>query len=194
MLQVILDVETKQIFDDVGGYFPEKLGISFAGACIREQNSQKGDMRGYFEQDLPDLFTLLEKADVIIGFNVIGFDLPALAPYYQGDLLSMPTLDLLVRIKESAGHRISLDAVAQETLGIGKSGDGLDAIKYYREGDLDALQKYCLQDVAVTRDLYDAGLQKGKVQFKNKWNRLIDCPVDFSFTPQKELGLQMALL
>ncbi|MFZ1721842.1 MAG: hypothetical protein WAU07_05045, partial [Microgenomates group bacterium] len=100
----------------------------------------------------------------------------------------------LTRIKNSAGHRIKLDAVSQETLGIGKSGDGLDAIKYYKNKNWDALEKYCLQDVAVTRDIYDVGLQKGSVRFKNKWNRLIDCPVDFSFSAQKDAGIQMSLI
>lgn len=194
MLQVVLDVETKQTFDDVGGYFPEKLGISFVGVTVRSGFSGKGEAKGFFEQDLPDLFPLLEKADVIIGFNIDGFDMPTMTDYYAGDISQLPTLDLLTRIKDSAGHRIGLDAVAQETLGIGKSGDGLDAIKYYRSGQLDKLKDYCLQDVAVTRDIYDYGLQKGQVKFRNKWNRLIECPVDFSFTVDKDHGVQMSLI
>lgn len=194
MLQVILDVETKKTFEEVGGYFPEKLEISFVGTCIRSSSLEKGEMRGFFENDFPALFDLLERADVLIGFNIDGFDMPALNAYYQADISSLSTLDLLERIKKQAGHRISLDAVAQETLGTGKNGSGLDAIKYYKEGNLEALEKYCLQDVAVTRDLYDYGYQKGHVKFRNKWNRLIQCPVDFSVTIQKNAGLQMSLL
>lgn len=194
MLQVILDVETKKTFDEVGGYFPDRLGISFVGACVREHFGEPGEMMSFFEQDLPDLFPLLEKADVIVGFNVDGFDMPTFAPYYTGDITSIPTLDLLTRIKKSAGHRIGLDAVAQETLGISKTGDGLDAIKYYKNGELDKLAAYCLQDVKVTRDVYDHGLSKGLIKFRNKWNRLIECPVDFSFTPAQNTGIQMSLL
>lgn len=194
MLQVVLDVETKLAFEDVGGFFPEKLGISFVGVCIRNSNRDEGELRGYFEDQFPALFELLERADVIIGFNIDGFDMPALNAYYQADINSIPTLDLLDRIKKQAGHRISLDAVAQATLGIGKSGSGLDAIRYFREGNLKALKEYCLQDVAVTRDIYDYGLQKGHVKFRNKWNRLIECPVDFSFVPQKNAGLQLSLI
>lgn len=194
MLQLILDVETKKTFDEVGGFFPDRLGISFVGVCVREGNSGKGEMRSYWEKDLPELFPLLEKADVVIGFNVDNFDMQTFVPYYSADITKIPTLDLLVKIKESAGHRIGLDAVAKETLGIGKTGDGLDAIKYYNTQQWDKLEKYCLQDVAVTRDVYDFGLQKGHVKFKNKWNRLIECPVDFSFTPKKDAGVQMSLL
>jgi DEAD/DEAH box helicase domain-containing protein len=194
MLQVILDVETKLSFEEVGGFFPDRLGISFVGVCLREGSSGTGEMQGYFEQDLPNLFPILEQADVVIGFNVDGFDMQTFANYYQGDISKIPTLDLMTKIKDSVGHRIGLDAVAQETLGIGKSGSGLDAIKYYKNGQLQKLKEYCLQDVAVTRDIYDYGLSKGMVKFRNKWNRLISCPVDFSFTPQKNAGIQMSLV
>lgn len=193
MLQVILDVETKKTFDEVGGYFPDRLGISFVGVCVRDGQSGGGEMQSYFERDLPKLFPLLERADVVIGFNVDGFDMQTFVPYYSGDITTIPTLDLMVRIKNSIGHRIGLDAVAKETLGVGKTGDGLDAIKYYKNKQWDELEKYCLQDVAVTRDIYDVGMQKGQVKFRNKWNRLIECPVDFSFTPKKEAGVQMSM-
>ena len=194
MLQIILDVETKKIFDEVGGFFPDRLGISFVGVCVREGFSGPGEMQSYFEDDLPKLFPLLEKADVVIGFNIDNFDMQTLVPYYTGDITRIPTLDLLTRIKDSAGHRISLDAVATETLGIGKSGSGLDAVKYYNEHKWDELEKYCLQDVAVTRDVYDYGRSNGGVIFRNKWNRKIECPVDFSFTPRQNSGVQMSLL
>jgi len=194
MLQIFLDVETKRTFDEVGGYFPEKLGISFVGIEIRDSLSGQAEPRGYFEKDLPQLFPILEKADVIVGFNIDGFDMPSMTDYYSGDILQLPTLDLMDRIKKSVGHRIGLDAVAQETLGIGKTGDGLDAIKYYQTGQLDKLRDYCLQDVAVTRQLYDYGLQKGRVKFRNRWNRMIECEVDFSYTPEQNHGVQMSLI
>lgn len=193
MLELILDVETKKTFDEVGGYFPDRLGISFVGVCVRDGYGS-GQMQSYFEKDLPDLFPLLERADVVIGFNIDSFDMPTFTNYYSGDISKIPTLDVMTRIKDSVGHRIGLDAVAKETLGIGKTGDGLDAIKYYQTQQWEKLEKYCLQDVAVTRDVYDYGLKKGQVKFRNKWNRLIECPVDFSFTPKKDAGIQMSLI
>ena len=194
MLQVILDVETKKTFDEVGGFFPDRLEVSFVGVNIRQQFGEVGEMKGFFEDDLPELFPLLEKADVLVGYNIDGFDMPSLAPYYTGDIESFPTLDIMDRIKDSFGHRIKLDSVAKETLGVGKIGDGLDAIKYYQNQQFEKLKKYCLQDVHVTRDVYDFGMQKGQVKFRNKWNRLIECSVDFSFTPSKNAGVQMSLL
>ncbi len=194
MKHLFLDVETKQTFDEVGGYFPEKLGVSFVGIELRDGFSGPVKAQGFFEEDLPALFPLLEKADVVVGFNIDGFDMPTLVEYYPGDISQIPTLDLMGRIKDSVGHRIGLNDVAQETLGIGKTGDGLDAIKYYQTGQKDKLRDYCLQDVKVTRELYDYGIQKGLVKFRNKWNRLVICEVDFSFTPEKENGVQMSLL
>lgn len=194
MLQVILDVETKKTFDEVGGYFPDRLGISFVGVCVRHNFGEPGEMQSYFEKDIPRHFPLLEQADVVIGFNIDGFDMPTFTSYYTGDISKIPTLDVMDRIKDSIGHRISLDAVAKETLGVGKSGDGLDAIKYYKNQQWDKLEQYCLQDVKVTRDVFDYGYKNGMVKFRNKWNRLIDCQVDFSVKPRKDAGMQMALL
>ena len=194
MLQVILDVETKKAFDEVEGNFPDRLGISFVGINIRHDFGEKGEMKSFFENDLPDLFPILEKADVIVGYNIDDFDLTALSPYYSGDIETFPTLDLMDRIKNSFGHRIKLDSVAKETLGRGKTGNGLDAIKYYKNNQLDKLEAYCLEDVRVTRDIYDYGVKTGTVKFRNKWNRFIECEVDFSFTPKKNNGVQMALI
>ena len=194
MLQVILDVETKKTFDDVGGFFPERLGISFVGVCVRNNFHEPGEFQSYFERDIPKLFPLLEKADVVVGFNIDNFDMPTFTTYYSGNITKIPTLDVMKRIQDSVGHRISLNAVAQETLGEGKSGDGLDAIKYYKNQDWEKLEKYCLQDVKVTRDVLDYGYKHGTVKFRNKWNRLIECPIDFSFTAKKDAGVQMALL
>lgn len=193
MKQLILDVETQKTFDDVGGYFPEQLKISFVGVCWRDGFSGEGQMMGFYEKDLPKLFPLMEDVDVVIGFNIDGFDIPTFTPYYQGDLSQIPTLDLMGEIKKSVGHRISLDACAKATFNQQKTGDGLDAIRYFKQGRWSELADYCLQDVKLTRNLYDYGRTHGHIKFYNKWNRLIECPVDFNFLPVKNQGVQSAL-
>ena len=194
MRQVFLDVETKKTFEEVGGYFPDRLGISFVGVCVREGFEGSGEMQSYFEQDLPKLWPVLESADVLIGFNILGFDLETFRNYYSGSMEGWPVLDLLDRFKEAAGHRISLDSIATQSLGIAKSGNGLDAIRYYANKEFDKLASYCLKDVEITRDVYDYGRTKGKVKYLNKWQRLIETPIDFSFTPKQDAGVQMTLL
>ncbi len=197
MKQIFLDVETKKTFDEVGGYFPEKLEPSFIGIIEREgfpeDESCHEIHHELFEKDFDQLPTLLEHADVIIGFNNIGFDMPAISSYYPGDISKLPQLDILDIIKNTAGHRISLDAVAKETLGTQKIGHGLDAIAYYQNKEFDKLAAYCMKDVEITRDIYDYGRKNHKVKFLNKWNNLIELEVDFSFHPVTN-SLQMTLI
>ncbi len=194
MKQVFLDVETQKSFDQVGGNFPDRLKISFVGICVREGHSGPGEMMGFFEQDLPKLWPILENADILVGFNIISFDLEVMRPYYTGKMNDWPVLDLLDRFRTATGHRVSLDTIATQTLGVHKSGSGLDALEYFEKKQFDKLSSYCLKDVEITRDVYDYGHAKGKVKFLNKWNRLIETQVDFSFAQKKNVGVQMTLM
>lgn len=196
--QIIFDVETIKTFDQVGGYYPEKLGISYIGVIKRDGFPEDGEVKeqyyGFFENDIKNMWDMFEAADVVIGFNSEGFDLPAIQPYYHGNALEFPSLDLMARVKDSFGRRIGLDAIATQTLGTKKSGHGLDAIEYYKNKEFDKLAKYCQKDVEITRDLYDYGRKNGKVKFLNKWNNLMTVEVDFSFTPPPTIATQMSLI
>jgi DEAD/DEAH box helicase domain-containing protein len=196
--QLIFDVETQKTFDDVGGYFPEKLGISFIGAIERFGYPGEPDCHEIshelFEEEISKLFPILESVDVIVGFNSDGFDLPAVSAYYSGDLKKLPSLDLLTQIKLAAGHRVSLDAVAQHTLGTRKSGHGLDAITWYQNGELEKIRHYCMKDVEITRDLFDYGRVNGKVKFLNHWNNPVEIAVDFIPKIKPSTGTQLGLL
>lgn len=193
MKLIVFDVETKKSFDEVGGYFPEKLGVSISGVYFRDDRQNIEWYRGYREDKFPEMFKLFETADRVVGFNSISFDVNALSPYYVGDLTKLPHLDLMVEIEKKVGHRIGLDAVAKQTLGIQKNGHGLDAIRYFHEGDWDKLEKYCLQDVKVTKELYDFAVKTGNLSFKNKWNEIVVVPVDFGFSSAKSANVQTTL-
>lgn len=198
MKQLFLDVETQKTFDEVGGYFPDKLGVSFVGLIERDGFPESGPVtetrHELFAADLHRVFDLLTRADLVIGFNLIGFDLPALSPYGSINLKTLPVLDLLAVIKQEANHRVSLDAVAGQTLNTRKSGSGLDAITYYRQKQFKKLAAYCMKDVEITRDLYDYGRRHGHVKFLNHWNNLVELPVDFSFSPPVKTGTQLSLV
>lgn len=194
MYEIILDLETQKAFSETGSYDPKKLGISYVGICRRvvSDDRDSGEVFGFFEDRLIELWPILEQANRIVGFNLLGFDLPVLSGYYHGNTASFPTLDLLEEIKKHVGHRVSLNAVAKETLGMEKSGSGLDALTYYEQGKLDELAKYCLDDVRITRDVYDHGLEHKSLKFRNKWNRIIEVPVDFS-QGESKADVQMSL-
>lgn len=192
MKLIVFDVETKKAFDEVGGYYPDKLGVSVAGVWYGEEGSV-GTLRGFREEEFPEMFKIFESADRIVGFNSIDFDMPALSPYYVGDLLKLPNFDMLQEVERRVGYRVKLDALAKETMGVQKAGSGLDAIAYFHEGNWEKLTKYCLQDVMITRDLYLYGRKEGKLKFKNKWNEVVVVPVDFSNTGNKDRSVQVTL-
>jgi DEAD/DEAH box helicase domain-containing protein len=169
--RVVFDIETKFTFDEVGGFGqPEKLGVSYVGVYSYSQDK----LFGFTEEELPKLERILQaEQPMLVGFNSIHFDVPVLQPYFsQLDLTTLPHVDILRDIDKALGHRVKLDNVAQATLYEGKSGSGLDAIRWYREGDMESLAKYCLDDVRVTRDVYEYGLRHGRIYYPSGGEKL----------------------
>jgi DEAD/DEAH box helicase domain-containing protein len=130
----------------------------------------------YTEANLDALMTELQNADLIVGFNLYGFDYPVVACYTDIKLNELPTVDMMVKLEQQLGFRVSLDAVASATLGIGKSADGLQAVRWWREGRIEDIFKYCEQDVDVTRQVYEFGKQYRYVQFYDRQFRLRKIP------------------
>ncbi len=190
--EVVLDIETRNTFQDVGAYNPALLEVSLVGVYFYETDT----FEAFMKEDLPKLWPRLERADRIIGYNLFGFDYPCLQTSYTGNLAALPTVDLLVDIEKQLGYRIKLDDVAQGTLGVGKSGHGLMAVEYWRKGEIDKLREYCLQDVRVTRDVYDFALQNGYVAFNNRQGQKQQIPLTLSLPneePKQAINLSLGL-
>lgn len=162
--EVVLDIETRNTFQDVGAYNPSLLDVSLIGVYFYETDT----FEAFLQEDLPKLWPRLERAERIIGYNLFGFDYPCMQRYYAGNIMSLPTVDLLKEIELNLGHRIKLDDVAQATLGVGKSGHGLMAVEYWKKGEIEKLKEYCLQDVRVTRDVYEYALKQQEVFFHDR--------------------------
>jgi len=190
--EVVLDIETRNTFQDVGTYNPALLKVSLVGCYFYETDT----FESFLEEDLPKLWPRLERADRIIGYNLVGFDYPCLQTYYSGDMMRLPTVDLLMEIEKRLGFRIKLDDVAQGTLGVGKSGDGLQAVKFWKNGEIDKLREYCLQDVKITRDVYEHVLQNGFVRFQNRAGQMQEVPVQVELpepAERKAINLSLGL-
>lgn len=157
--EIVLDIETQNIFADVGN---DIKGLKVSVVCLFDYAT--GEFQSFREEELKKLWPLLEQADRIIGYNSIYFDIPVLNNYYPGDLLSFPQLDMLVEIKKNLGTRLKLNDVAKATLKIEKSGEGLQAVEWFKQGNWDDLIKYCMDDVKITRDVYEFG-RKNKQLF-----------------------------
>lgn len=168
MDKLVIDIETKNTFADVGGQFNlHKLEASFVGIYSYNQNAYVP----FFEKDFGELGRVLQKAGLVVGFSINRFDIPVLKKYFElgnnfstgvnFNIFALERLDLLEEIERAIGSRISLDLLAKENLGLGKTHHGLDAVKFYRERNFEELKNYCLHDVKITKDLYDLAKKQG---------------------------------
>ncbi|OGG41195.1 hypothetical protein A2118_00480 [Candidatus Kaiserbacteria bacterium GWA2_50_9] len=130
-------------------------------------DSDTGEYSSYFREELPKLWPILERADMLIGFNSDVFDIPLLNRYYPGSLSHIRSLDLLAEVQKVLGRRIRLQSLAEATLGRGKRGDGLKASVWWKEGKRDRVAEYCVEDVRLTRELYDYALKHGVLKYKD---------------------------
>lgn len=163
MRKITFDIETRNIFQDVNSNDPVDLDISVV--CIHD--SLTDEYTSYLVEDLPKLWPILEQADMLITFNGDHFDIPILNKYYSGDLTKIKSLDLLVEVRNSLGRRIKLDTLAEATLGKKKSGHGLDAITWWQQGEIEKIIKYCIEDVKITKELYDYAIANKKLKYKD---------------------------
>ena len=163
---VYFDLESQNLLQDVGGRSGiEKLRLS----CGVTFSTERNDFAVYWEKDALALIEELKNADRVIGFNLIGFDYPVLRPYAPTfNFASLRTLDLLQEIHRTLGFRLSLDAIAEASLGATKSADGLKAVEWFRAGELEKVAEYCKVDVDITRRVHEFGRDNGFVHYRSK--------------------------
>ncbi len=181
MRYVIFDLETQNTFQDVGSNESTALDISvgtFYDSATDKYTTVTID-------ELQTVWPLLEQADALVGYNSNHFDIPLLNKYYPGDLTHIKSIDLLEEIRKSLGRRLRLDSVAEATVNAKKSGHGLQAVRWWREGKIDEIKKYCEQDVKVTKKVFDYALAHGHVKFKDG-SRKREIPLDISHWMIKE--------
>ena len=172
-MPVFFDVETQESFQEVGGHYPERLHVS----VVVTYNTADQAFHRYAEADMPALVEELQTADLVVGFNLYGFDYPVVMRYTDVDLTQLPTVDMLDVLHKQLGFRVGLDAIASATLGTGKSADGLQAVRWWKEGRIEEIFTYCEKDVEVTRQVYEFGKQHRYVQFYDRQYKLRRVPV-----------------
>lgn len=163
MKKITFDIETKNAFEDVDANNPALLDISIV--CIH--NSETDEYDSFLEDDFARLWPILESADMLIGYNSDHFDIPLLNKHYSGDLTTIKSLDILKEIKNTLGRRLKLDNIANATLGAGKSGNGLEAISWWKNGEVEKVRRYCLDDVKITKEIYEYALKNKKLKYKD---------------------------
>ncbi|MFN4213076.1 MAG: ribonuclease H-like domain-containing protein [Microgenomates group bacterium] len=163
---VILDLETKFTFKQYDD--PKKLGVSVVAIFDYFDNLPKI----FLEKELPKLFPLLENASYVIGYNVRSFDMPVLQGYYPGKVEHFSLFDILDDIKKKTGRRLALNDIISATLGKKKTGHGLLAIEYYKQKEWEKLKKYCLDDVMLTKELFEHGVKHGYIYYLNEKGKI----------------------
>src|SRR5439155_21725368 len=175
-LTLFLDVETQRSADEVGGWqnvADMKLALAVTYNAITSQ------FKTYAEKDVDRLLLDLVMADRVIGYNIDRFDMAVLKAYTQWNLARVRTFDMLADIYRKLGFRLKLGDLAAATLGVGKSADGLQSLKWWKEGRVDLIEQYCRRDVEVTRDVYLFGTRNGYVLYRDRDDRQLRLPVDW---------------
>jgi len=172
----VFDLETKKSAAEVGGWHrAERMGVSIGVVY----DSREDRFFAFREHEMEELVERLFSCELVVGFNNLRFDNRVLSAYTGRDLSALPALDILHEIRTRLGYRLSLDRIAEHTLGRKKSASGLDALRWYAEGRFDLIEEYCVRDVEITRDVYLFGLKNGYLLFANKAGEVVRCPVDF---------------
>jgi DEAD/DEAH box helicase domain-containing protein len=163
MRAITFDIETANAFPTLGRGDLSRMEISIVGI----HDSKTDELTSYTKEEFVHLWPIIESADVLIGFNSDTFDIPILNRYYPGDLTRIRSLDLLVEVQKVLGRRVRLQSLAEATLGVGKSGNGLEAVEWWQQGLVDKVRKYCMDDVKITRQIYDYAIKHGKLKYKD---------------------------
>lgn len=161
---IVIDLETQKTFEEAGGRNCSQLGVS---VCVLYDYGRDQYFH-YLESELGRLENHLINSQLVIGFNIRKFDLPVLQPYFSLPIERLPVFDIMEDLTQKIGHRIGLDSVAQATLNIGKTAKGLDAIRFYREGRWEELKSYCENDVRITKEVFDYGLEHEEVFYLSR--------------------------
>src|SRR3989344_3502854 len=183
--EVVLDLETKKAPSNWGDRDLASVGISVVGTW-----SSAGDQFRVFRDSeiASELAPLLKAADRTIGFFITKFDLPVLQPYVDFDLGELPVLDIFDDVTAKLGHRVSLASLAKATLHAEKGGHGLDAVRWFEEGEWEKLEAYCTQDVRLTRDLYHYGRDKGHLLFESFVDgKTVSVPVSWGMAEEADI-------
>jgi len=185
--KIVFDIETKNTFNDVDRHIPE-FDISVVGVYSYVEDKYTC----YDEHELDKVGEVLRHAHLLVGFSSKRFDLPILQKHFKFNLSSIPHYDMLEEVEKNYGRRVGLGVLAEANLGEGKSGKGLDAIEYYKNGEIERLKSYCLQDVKITKNLYELIKKQGYLWIPDR-NSVNMAKVEFHYV-EKEPSPQTRLI
>ncbi len=172
----VFDLETQRSAEEVGGWHrADRMRLS----CAVVYDAGRQAYLEFLEDQVDDLLAAMRELDLVVGFNTTRFDYRVLSRYTDFDFRRLPSLDILEEVRNRLGYRLSLDHLARASLGAGKSGDGLQALRWWKEGRISEIIAYCRSDVRITRELFLLGRRQGHLLFHNKAGQAVRVPVDW---------------
>lgn len=188
MDRIVLDIETKNSFEDVGGRDGvKKLDVSVVGLYSYDDDKYIA----FDEHEMDKLGELLKRTQLIITFAGARFDLPVLEKYLNLNIYSIAHYDILEAVEKNLGRRIGLGILAEANIGAGKSSHGMEAIEMYKRGEIQKLKDYCLQDVKITKDIYELIKKQGYLWIPEKYSsRMTKLTIEY----KEELSSQTQLI
>src|SRR5260370_3777169 len=168
MRTVVFDIETANWMDETGSGDPADLTIAIVGI----HDSETDTYSCFLEHELPKLWKILERTDILVGYNSDHFDIPLLNKYYPGDLSRIKSVDIMKEVHASLGRRLKLDSIAEATLGSKKSASGAQSLVWWRAGEVEKVRQYCLKDVEITKKIFDYAQKNSLIKFKELVKRL----------------------
>jgi len=173
---VYFDLETQKSAEEVGGWdkirdMRMSLGVTYSTA--------RDGYRIYGEDEVNELLRELQRADLVVGFNHLRFDFEVLHGYTVLDLSQIPSLDMMVDLKDRLGHRLGLDAIAEATFGLNKTSEGLQALEWFRQGRMMEIAEYCCFDVKLTKLVHEFGVRNKQLFYKNRFGAMLSVGVDW---------------
>lgn len=172
----VFDIETQRSAQEVGGWHRADL---MRISCAVLYDSKKDEFFEFLEDQVPQLIEHLQQFEMVVGFNIKRFDYRVLSGYSDFNFNKLPTLDILEEVHERLGYRLSLEHLARVTLGAKKTADGLQALRWWKQGRIREIIDYCKTDVAITRDLLIYGDKNGHLLFQNKAKNTVRLPLSW---------------
>jgi len=194
-----LDIETSNYSWEIGGWdnthlFKTTVVATYDGDnstvfCDEVDGAEPLHPRAVGEH----ILNHIEKGGVLVGHNIIRFDLPVLRDsldcYAAGEILRShkdSVLDTSQHLRKSSGmignsFFITLDDVCKHTLGIGKTVmTSMDAPIAWRDERYDEVADYCVKDAKLNWDLWRHGADHGFVKSRSRWSgEIVKLEVDW---------------
>ena len=186
-----LDIETSNYSWQIGGWNNTHL---FDPTVVATWDGENGHVFSKEDIELEDvtnhplhprdigehLQKHVEDGGVVIGHNLMGFDLPILRDamdcHYAGELMSnkKSVIDTSATLRSAAGMPVTLGDVCKHTLGSSKLMESADAPKAWEEGRYNEVAEYCLKDAQLVYDLLYHGRDEGFVKARNIETGVVD--------------------